>query len=625
MHSSTLFTKFDEMFITISFNRTSAELDVNFYSDEEDISSFLTKMSLLKDIDSITISLQAPEEDAQPEKLRSFLENEVIDKISLTIIQQDPIKFKFQIVAFDSSFRHFINILITIWKTKSLNIIGLEISGATVDGNTIKDLVAFLKTTQLQDFCLKDTKSKVSEDDYIFLIQLLQDLKNYLTSFSIGNVNITRGEITNKLLKEIFLKIKDTKLQFLKISDMEKIEDDTLKIMKQCFKENTSLNTLDFGGSENGLKQDGKVIKKIFNAIKHSKSIIDIDVCYHNITDEYMFDIAESLKVNQQIQNINFSNTHLSETGMLTLADALRFNKSITHLELDEATDDYSYPSEKTWEKINKYLKCNRELNKNYCQVNENLELADQQANSANPTIEQIEKVNRAYQLAIDQTKSILKNGYPKSQDLLDRCYINYGLHLLRTRNYAAGYQCFNAIDKSSSYYSLKQNELASFLISYKPDQEHEIQHRERLIDALSLVPDLYSESCPAPFRKIYLELMGEDEVDIQVVGTWQEIQKVNRDKFNEVAIQIQKRQFHDAGVQPIIWDFQNQLVILQNQITDLQNENSSCQQIMTKNPEVSSFASGLFGAPKKRKREEENSKPGEEDNVDPGCCIKSP
>jgi hypothetical protein len=90
-------------------------------------------------------------------------------------------------------------------------------------------------------------------------------------------------------------------------------------------------------------------------------------------------------------------------------------------------------------------------------------------------------------------------------------------------------------------------------------------------------------------------------------VGIWQEIQQVNLDKFNEVAIQIQKRQFHDAGVQPIIWDLQNQLAILQNQITDTQNKNSSCQQVMTKNPEVSSSASGLFGVSKKRKREGED------------------
>jgi hypothetical protein len=191
-------------------------------------------------------------------------------------------------------------------------------------------------------------------------------------------------------------------------------------------------------------------------------------------------------------------------------------------------------------------------------------------------------------------------------------------LHLLRTGNYATGYQCFNTIDKSSSYYSLKQNELTNFLISYKPVQENEIQHRKRLINALSLLPDLYKESCAVPFKKIYLELMGENKVDFKVVNTWQEIQKVNPDMFNEVAIQIQKRQFYDPGVQSIIWDLQNQLAVLQNQIIDLQNKNDpSSQQIVVQNQEVSLLTSGLFGVPKKRKHDKDDNKPEEEDNVD--------
>jgi hypothetical protein len=111
---------------------------------------------------------------------------------------------------------------------------------------------------------------------------------------------------------------------------------------------------------------------------------------------------------------------------------------------------------------------------------------------------------------------------------------------------------------------------------------------------------------------------MGENKVDFKVVNTWQEIQKINPDKFNEVAIQIQKRQFCDPGVQPIIWDLQNQLAVLQNQIIDLQNKNDpSSQQIVMQNQEVSLLTSGLFGVPKKRKHDKDDNKPEEEDNVD--------
>jgi hypothetical protein len=390
---------------------------------------------------------------------------------------------------------------------------------------------------------------------------------------------------------------------------MEEMTDSTLNIMKQCFKENSSLERLDFSDPEGGPGQGGKIIKKIFNAIKHSKSIIDIDVAHQNITDDYMCDIAESLKGHQQIQTINFNSNALQRKGLLALENALKHNKSIIGLECDDGYDEREVKH--CLEKIDTYLQRNRELRKSYFQAKGYLESADQQANCPKLTIELSEKINQAYQQAIDETKNILKKDYPKSQDLLDRCYLNYGLHLLRSGNYAAGYQCFNAIDKLSSYYSLKQNELASFIISYKSVQENEIQHRERLINALSLVPDLYKESCAAPFKKIYMELMGENKVDLKVVNTWQEIQKISPDKFNEVAIQIQKRQFYDPGVQPIILDFQNQLIVLQNQITDLQNKyDSSCQQIVMKNQEMSSSAFSLFKSPKKRK-------PEEGDNVD--------
>jgi hypothetical protein len=606
MHSSTLQVKHDSMFIDLSFYRTSAESDQLVHYTQEDISSFLARMSLLNDIDSIRITLQ-PDEDSPPQELLPFLEKEVIDKILTTITQQDPIKFVFVIAGMEDDFSSFINNFIKIWQQKSLNIVGLNIAGCGVDGDTIKHLVAFLKTTQLQDFTLEDNAYKVSENDYICVIQLLQDLENNLTDFGIGNNYDKRQEITNKLLSEIFLKIKNNhKLKFLKISDMEKMTDSTLKIMKQCFKENSSLERLDFSGPEQGPGQGGEVIKKILNAVKHSKSIIDIDVSHQSITDDYMRDIAESLKSHRQIQTINFNSNALQKEGLLALRNALKINKSIIDLECD---DDYDLQEvEPCLKKIDTYLKRNRKLHESYFQAKEYLESADQQANITDPTIELIEIINQAYQQAIDETKNILKKEHPKSQDLLDRCYLNYGLHLLRTGNYAAGYQCFNAIDKSSSYYSLKQNELANFIISYKSVQEDELQRRERLINALSLVPDLYNESCATPFKKIYMELMGEKKVYCSAVTTWQEIQKINPDKFNQVAIQIQKRQFYDSGVQPIIWDLQNQIIGLQDKY------DSACHQIAMKNQEVSLSASSLFGVPKKRKREEE-------DNVD----IKSP
>jgi hypothetical protein len=623
MRASSLTINFDKIQLKIRLNRTGESSKFgeffetfSFNNNKEEISSSLTKISLLKDIDSISITLYNLDADELEVPL-SRLEKAVIEKILTTINQQDTIKFNFEI----QGISNFINSLIDICQQKSLNIVGLKIINCEVDGDTIRELVAFLKTTQLRDFCLQNTISKISEDDYFLVIQLLQDLKNYLTDFTIGNDDgIVRKEITNKLLIDIFLKIRNNhKLKNLRISDMEKMTDATLKIMKQCFKENTSLETLDFSGSGGGDNQGGEIIEKLFNAIKHSKSIINIDVSHQDITDDHMCVIAELLESNQQIQTINFNYTGFGEKGFSALAKALKNNKSIINLECwydekknpDHNVDDIS-------EELESYLKRNNKLNKSYLKAKENLELADQQAIGADLTFEQIEKTNQAYQLAIDKTKSILKKGYSKSQDLLDRCYLNYGLHLLRTGNYATGYQCFNTIDKSSSYYSLKQNELTNFLISYKPVQENEIQHRKRLINALSLLPDLYKESCAVPFKKIYLELMGENKVDFKVENTWQEIQKINPDKFNEVAIQIQKHQFYDAGVQPIIWDLQNQLAVLQNQIIDLQNKNDhSSQKIVVQNQEVSLSASGLFGMPKKRKHDKEDNKPEEEDNVD--------
>jgi hypothetical protein len=137
MHSSTLYVEHDSMSLDISAKRTSAKFDEFLNNKREDISSFLTRMSLLKDVDSISISLQ-PRQDSQPQELLLFLEKEVIDKILTTIMQKDSIKFEFVIIGIKNDF-------IKILQQKSLNIVRLNMAYCAVDGATIKHLVAFLK------------------------------------------------------------------------------------------------------------------------------------------------------------------------------------------------------------------------------------------------------------------------------------------------------------------------------------------------------------------------------------------------------------------------------------------------------------------------------------------------
>jgi Ran GTPase-activating protein (RanGAP) involved in mRNA processing and transport len=76
-----------------------------------------------------------------------------------------------------------------------------------------------------------------------------------------------------------------------------------------------------------GIDNDG--VRMLANALKQNKTVIQIDLRVNRIGAEGASALADALKVNKLVTNIKLSHNGIGAEGAAALADALKVNKSV--------------------------------------------------------------------------------------------------------------------------------------------------------------------------------------------------------------------------------------------------------------------------------------------------------
>ncbi len=102
--------------------------------------------------------------------------------------------------------------------------------------------------------------------------------------------------------------------------------------LAEALKENHSITDVDL--SRNLIGVNGAIA--LAEAIKINKSITSISLSNNNISDEGAIALAEAIKINKSITSISLSNNNISDEGAIALAEALKENHSITNVDLSQ-------------------------------------------------------------------------------------------------------------------------------------------------------------------------------------------------------------------------------------------------------------------------------------------------
>jgi hypothetical protein len=124
------------------------------------------------------------------------------------------------------------------------------------------------------------------------------------------------------------------------------------QIIADKIKNNQFITELKFFGS-----LGDEEIKPIAEALKGNKSVIEVNISRNNIGDEGVKVFAAALRVNQTIRNLDLSSNRLSGKGVEYLAEALKENHSITELNLS-----YNFMGNDGMEALAKVLKNNKSI-----------------------------------------------------------------------------------------------------------------------------------------------------------------------------------------------------------------------------------------------------------------------
>ncbi len=148
------------------------------------------------------------------------------------------------------------------------------------------------------------------------------------------NTTVTRIILSNKIIRgsltigiRDFIKTTST-IKFLRLNKNVLGDDETIAILAEGIKTNTSIETLSLSDNEIG----NKGAKILGNALEINRSITDIDLYSNKIGDEGVIALTETLKINTNIRKLCLFANQIGPKGAIALSP---FFKSDYNINID--------------------------------------------------------------------------------------------------------------------------------------------------------------------------------------------------------------------------------------------------------------------------------------------------
>ncbi len=114
-------------------------------------------------------------------------------------------------------------------------------------------------------------------------------------------------------------------------NDVEAVEEAFL-LIAQALLNNTHLHTLQFADA---MLFDLSATA-IANLLKTNKTLVDLDLEFNSFRDEGAFSLADALMINNTLQSLNLHENSISDQGLIAIANALLKNESLETLNIRE-------------------------------------------------------------------------------------------------------------------------------------------------------------------------------------------------------------------------------------------------------------------------------------------------
>jgi len=247
-------------------------------------------------------------------------------------------KSKGCVVSGKSSESHLKNLFIfqCYLEAKSLKKVPEDISSAFRDGSieihetmkpyNIVSLVNFMLKSTAQFTSLNLSNSGITDEGLTVLCDFITDHTDKLSSFK--HVCLSHNHITS--LWGSYSESQPT-------SDELKRKANSGLLLVPCV--NISSNLL----KENG-------VKELFTALKHNKTLLQLDISSNDVPYCALLTIGESLKINSTLQELNLSHNNLLDKGIRLVSDCLKTNHSLRVLEIagNNITDEGAFKISET-------------------------------------------------------------------------------------------------------------------------------------------------------------------------------------------------------------------------------------------------------------------------------------
>ena len=235
----------------------------------------------------------------------------------------------------------------------------------------------------------------------------------------------------DKLLIICFSEALKEDSRIIKLDLVGKVNNEEVKIIKEAFKVNKTLQELDI--FYNNISDDGAAA--ISDALKSNNSLQMLDMSNNNITSEGAKLIAEAIAVNKTLQKLEIIKNNISDDGAAAISDVLKSNNLLQMLKMSDnkiTSEGAKFIAEAI--KVNKALK---ELNINENTISDNGAAAISDALKSNNSLQMLKmsdnnitskgakfiaeaiKVNKALQKLDINTNNISDDGLAAISDAL--------------------------------------------------------------------------------------------------------------------------------------------------------------------------------------------------------------
>ena len=233
----------------------------------------------------------------------------------------------------------------------------LNISHSDITNSGIKVMAeAIQMNLTLQNINI--SKNHISTEGLLYFMEAVKN------NFTLQEVNITHNNVTKSGFTSIkqcidslyhrikiiasWNEIKEEGKLITKISTScspDSIEEDVwsfdeydadhlVMCLSECLKEDNTVQKVNMNRYNIDNKITSKGAIKVAEAIKMNKTLQELDISYNNISDDGAADISDALKSNNSLQILKMSSNNITVSGAIKIAEAIRVNKTLQELNI---------------------------------------------------------------------------------------------------------------------------------------------------------------------------------------------------------------------------------------------------------------------------------------------------